>query len=169
MENLYDSDKFDKVWKKVIAEGNAMQPAETEKCQTEKATGTEQTLREFMDDEASDEKYYAALAQKCGDRSIQREFQCLSSEEAGHLKRLQIAYFILTGDSYSPQATKPYITSMLDALRSRYIGEVNGEKAYQKAAMEEENGRLSQLYSELAMDEGRHAKKIEEIIERIIC
>jgi len=162
MDNLYDKDKFEKVWERVL-EANGGHSKDTAEKMPEM-----QMLCEFMDDKASDEIFYTHLAKKCGDKNGEKLLRALSVQEAEHLKKLQIHYFIMTGDSYRPQYTVPYITSVLDAVRNRYIREVNCETAYQKAAIESSDGKLSQLYSEIAMDEAKHAKSIEKLIEKII-
>lgn len=165
MENLYDNTKFEKIWQKIVSDGEIMQNSHAAK----NGGDSEKRLKEFMDDEASNAKYYSQLSKKCGDRAIKEKFNIIAGEKAYHLKKLQIAYFIMCGDSYTPVTTKPYITSVLDALRLRYISEVNGEKAYQAAAMEENDGKLSQLYSELALSCGKHGREVEKLIEKIIC
>ena len=92
----------------------------------------------------------------------------MSADEYRHQMRLQKVYFILTGDSYAPKVKVKPITSMLTALRERYIAEDKANSGYEKAAQMTENAKLAALYKELAADEARHAKNIDNLIEKVI-
>lgn len=165
LETAYDREKFDSIWQRVMP--NTSEQI-TPTSQVGKNSDDESQLRKFIDDESADCNYYAMLAQKCLSRSIKQLFLRLSTEEHCHMKRLQTAYFILTGDSYYPAMVCPLINSIMDSLRARYIGETEGAEAYLKAAGETESEKLACIYRELAEDENRHACSIETLIEMMM-
>jgi rubrerythrin len=160
MDTNFDSGKFNDVWRRVM-------PEEKDK---EKNLGSNEVeiLAGFIDDEFSDSRYYKALASKCGNKNIAAIFCRLSREEYIHMRRLQTEYFLLTGDIKKTEPACISVSSIPEALRTRYMGETEGAEAYKKAALYAGNDRRSRLYSELAEDETRHAGEIFKLIEQLI-
>lgn len=164
----YDKDKFDAVWRRVKNE-----PASAaDKNDKQKTTASDEAarLRDFMDDEACDAQFYAALAcmgQRCAPQTIQ-PLQHISDDERTHLKKLRAHYFILTGETYTPPCACPLAYSVRDALRQKYSGEGTGAKAYLEAASSTAHEELSDVYRQLAADEARHRKIIGCLIENIL-
>ncbi len=152
MKEGYGLQGFEEVWRRVTGE-------------TEKEPDEAACLRGYMDDERADSAYYAAMAARCRGVREKRLFSRLSAEEAGHLRRLQTAYFMLAGDTYVPRSGRVRIDSMLDALRARHAGETALAETYSRAALSAKNVKLKKLYSSLAADELRHASLLEDVIK----
>lgn len=158
MEN-FDTKTFSEVWNRVSL--SEQMPQKNESSDTEK-------LCCFMDLTAAAEAHYAVMAQKSRSRENRAEFAALQREERENLRELQSAYFILSGDTYAPFTAKPYIISMPDALRERYMAEDSGCAAYHRAAMDSQKGSLTELYSRLARVEEKHAGILLKMIKRML-
>ena len=157
MTDNYEMDNFKSVWDRVTNSSNGDSKEKEDIKQ----------LREFMDDEVSDMTEYTRLAACC--KGPTARLLCeMASDERGHLKKLQTIHFILTGDTYAPEIHKKDYTSVLDALRGQYAGELEGAAMYKKAWGQTENHRLSELYSQFSDDELRHSRIIEGIISDIM-
>ena len=155
MENGYDLDEWNPVWKRESNEMSAGDP-EVER------------LQRFMNDEARDANTYARMAQRSSDPRRAQTFRHMSADEKNHLRRLQTWYFILTGDTYVPQPSKPEVTSMLGLMRSQYKGELEGAREYAEAAKTTKYERLAEIYADNAGDEASHAKNLERMLEDIM-
>ena len=161
----YANEHFADVWNRVVPTSSAMPE---QNAPPKAVTNDEAQLRAFIEDEAADCRYYTALACRSAPGSARRLFSRLAAEENAHMKKLQTAYFILTGDTHCPPLVCPYIPSFLDALRTRYIGERNGAEEYMTAAKTTNLEHLSDLYRSLADDEKCHADCIAALIEQIM-
>lgn len=152
-----DLEGFEAVWSRVMQDKKQ-----------EKSTDEAQRLRFFMDKEAEASAEYQILAGKCTLRKNSAIFISMSRDEQKHLKMLQSAYFLLTGDSYCPK--KPIIKrqGMLTMLRERYNSELKSAEGYEQAGMETRIPNLVQIFKSIAPDERRHIKTVEEMISRIM-
>jgi rubrerythrin len=164
----YDKDKFDAVWRRVKNEpASAVYKNDKQKTTARDEAGR---LRDFMDGEACDAQFYAALS-RMGQRSapqLTQPLQHISGDERTHLKKLRAYYFILTGETYTPPCACPLAYSVPDALRQKYSGEGAAAKAYLEAASSTAHEELSEVYRQLAADEARHRKIIGCLIENIL-
>lgn len=125
-------------------------------------------LEGFITNEAADAAFYSALAVRIASQSARRRFTALSRDENGHAKRLQSAYFLLTGNSFVPKYPRPNPPrSLLEALRLRYIAERNGAAKYDEAAARVSDGDIGKLFRQLAEDERRHAGEIKALVDSI--
>ena len=160
----FDRASFDAVWRRVQ---NASGADWTSQKPTERCAGADEAERliRFMDGEAGDAQYYAALALRCP--AARQTLTRISSDEKCHLKRLRAKYFILTGGTYTPPDTCPLIYSAADALRKKYSGEKDGVAAYRDAAEQASEQDLRDTYLELSQDEARHAKTLGRLIENM--
>jgi rubrerythrin len=166
----FDRVRFDAVWQRVMPE---LAPATTKHMTVSKQTASEdaERLREQMNDEAGDARYYGMLAcilASKGAGDANRMLSRISADERCHLKRLRARYFILTGETYTPPDTCPLIYSAPDALRRKYAGEKEGAAAYRAAAEATADADLKETYLALAEDEARHSRTIGRIIENMI-
>lgn len=126
----------------------------------------EDDLRDFIKDELSDCRCYRELACRC--RPFANTFRQLAADEARHAKQLRTAYFILTGESFSHEPESCACRSLSEMLRKRYLAEMHGAEAYQKASENADGDRLRELFLCLSHDEARHACIISDIIGKMM-
>ncbi len=150
-------DGFETVW------GRVMQDKEPKKPMDEA-----ERLRFFMDKESEAAATYQVLAGKCTMRKNASTFMAIARDEQKHLKMLQSAYFILTGDSYRPKKATIRPQGMLTMLRERYDSEIKSAEGYEKAAQETRIPNLSQIFKSIVPDERNHIKVIEGMIRKIM-
>jgi len=150
-------DGFETVWDRV------MQDKVPEKPMDEASR-----LRFFMDKEAEAAAYYQALAQKCTLRKNANAFMAMSGDEQKHLRMLQSAFFLLTGDSYRPKKPVVKQQGMLAMLRSRHQSEIKSAEGYETASADTRITNISQICKSFVPEERAHIRKIEEIIRKII-
>lgn len=124
-------------------------------------------LRNIMDDEMASARFYTELAKFCGKQTAQKLRQ-VASEEMKHLKSLQMEYFLLTGDSYTPKTVNPTIQSPLAGLRSAYLAEKQAYDTYMEAAQSVSSTSLAAVYVANAADEARHAMLMRSFISKAI-
>ena len=108
-DELYTyQDKFDAVWRRVLAENDlsSAPPEPVVKPEHHAEAAEAARLRRFMDDEACDAQLYGLLASK-STGCIRRTLDAISADECRHLKKLRARYFIVTGDTYSPARRVP--------------------------------------------------------------
>ncbi len=175
-------DKFNEIWSRVVRSnqgeniGADLSPEymNTQKQQNAGAYARpdfdlKRTLEDFIEDEVSDSAYYAALAGKTSQSAARAVFNRLSADERRHSRQLQTAYFLLTGNSYTPRRPAPLPPrSMLEALRQRYAAEISGAKAYADAALrlrDTDEPELRDMLIAFAADEKRHASEIKRLVE----
>ncbi|MGI5936686.1 MAG: ferritin family protein [Oscillospiraceae bacterium] len=169
MDEKYDFlrglENFEKVWQRVTGEKAASQQEPGEKpCPQRKCSDVER-LRLFMDGENKAIAFYSDLARKC--RGWTREMLMnILVDERSHLKKLQLEYFLLTGDSYAPPKVRPSVSGILSSLRLAYLDERKANKGYMEAAKETENQDLAALFNEIAADEAKHEEKLRCMIEQ---
>ena len=161
-------DKFDAVWRRVMSENAEASPqADYPKSNARGGESTEAArLKAFMDDEACDAQQYALLARHFRGHAGQR-LMGISSDERHHLKKLKAKYFILTGQTYTPPGSCPFVRSVRETLRQKVRGEAEGARAYLDAATDTAYDDLSETYRALAADEERHSQLLGGIIESL--
>ena len=143
---------YDGVWSRVT--GAPASPAADERDR----------LRGFMSDERRDSQFYSALARRV--RFARAALEGLAAEENGHFDDLQVEYYLLDGDTFSPPESCPAPRGALSALRDAYNAELRGADAYSRAAADSSSEQLSRIYERHALDEQRHAVCLRGIIER---
>ena len=151
----YGMEHFDRVWSRVT---------DTETPPAASGWDEQAALRGFMDDEARDRAFYTALAGRCpaGGNAL----RCMAADERGHLRELQVEYFLLTGESYAPPESCPVVNGTLSAMRKAHAGETAGSEEYRRAASRTPSPRLRALYESHAADEAMHAEKLRALILR---
>jgi rubrerythrin len=151
-----EKENYDSVWDRVFGDADGQSSGDDLK-----------TLREFMDDEASDGAYYRALAKKYPKSC--KAFSEMAADEERHLRELRTAYFILTGNVYTPKVNPVQITSFTSSLRKQYLGEAEGAKAYTDAAGATKNPKLRDIYLSHARDETRHRDTLESMLQSALA
>lgn len=127
------------------------------------------TLKDFINDEYHDCMYYSALARRAPTACAQRVFRMIANDEKCHARKLAAAYFLITGKQYMPtRCTVDPVNipcSYAQALRDRYIAEMQGAAEYRQFAAQVTDPCLKQLALDLAQDESQHAQLILEQIQ----
>lgn len=150
-------DGFETIW------GRVMQDKEPQKLVDEG-----ERLRFFMDKEHEAATTYQVLANKCTMRKNASVFMNIARDEQKHLKMLQSAFFLLTGDTYRPKRAVVKHQGMLTMLRERYDSEIKSAEGYEKAGQETRIPNLSQIFKSIVPNERDHIKIIEEMIRKIM-
>lgn len=163
MANTYDLENLADVWMRVES---AVSNSDALEC-----GGMQDipSLRRFTDGEASDMAEYIRMAKMAHGTDAEPIFIRAAADERRHAKRLITEHFILTGDTYAPNTSASDENSLLTSIRNRYIEERQGAEAYENAANETKDPRLSAVYSELSGDERRHAAAMLALIERMMA
>ena len=147
------------VWQQVLAaseEAPAPKPA---------AGGfTPAQVMDLLEDELQDANTYLALARRAR-REIRQSLLQLSQEEQQHARRLETVYFLMTGRRPEPKRpAMPDVGNVMDALRTRYQGEVAGAAQYRRLA--EQADSFGPVLQELGSDEARHAQTVLRLLQR---
>lgn len=127
----------------------------------------QERIRAMMDGELASQRFYEQLAPQFAKQQMMRLRQT-AQEEARHLRALQMEYFLLTGDSYSPCMESLPAQSRLSALRSAYHEEMHTYENYMQAAQETASTALAAVFIANAADEARHAQMLREMIGRAL-
>lgn len=153
----YEPFNSEEVWNRVIA-----QPPEL------KSGEDIQTLRKFIDRESTAAAAYVRIASTTRG-SAGRMTAEIAADKKEHIRHMQTIHFIETGDTYAPGVVKGDHDSTLDALRSRYRGEMELMDMYKKSWNTVENSRLGELFADFASDSMRHARIVEKIISSMMA
>lgn len=134
------------------------------------APGTVELIQDFVREELANAQTYRYLAGQSPTAEGRRLMQRLAADETAHVKTLQAAYFLLTGETYRvtvvlpPQPKLPW----RDRLREQYHASSRGGAAYERAAEETRDKSLRQMFGQLSQDEYRHAELLRGLIEKTL-
>ena len=154
----FDNKTFLEVWDRVTEKPKPIKSGEQ---------SDREKLCFFMDRAAFCIAFYTALAQKSR-RENAEIFRKLALSVKEDMSELMSAYFVLTGDTYTPERVKPYFSSVLDGVRDMYLAEKAEKEAYHRSAMETENGSITDLCHRLASMCEKRADKLMEIIKKAL-
>ncbi len=121
------------------------------------------TLDDMIRDELSDRDAYFALARRV--RPIEAQtLRAIAREEATHARKLSTVWFVRSGAKPSHSAQSPSASrSVTDVLREHIQKEQAGAEQYARAA--ELDPACRELFTQLALDERRHAKLLMAMLE----
>ncbi len=160
MEKNYDIENFAAVWSRVMPETEAPEKRASEDIG--------EKLPLLIESKAQSMRCYAFLARKYAGKKAGDKFKALSKDEKMHLKKLQTAYYILTGDTYALKNEQIKIVSVLSVLRESFLRERESEKAFILASLNDDEPKRTDLFLKIAADDKRHADILEEIIENTL-
>jgi len=152
-QNMFED--FERIWNRVIGATPEPRPVQA----------PEETLRALMDAERARYLFYLALQKRCAQQG-RAALMKLAADEARHLKALQLEYFLLLGEAYTPAERCPKQTDILSALRMAYLSEKKSGAEYLAAA--EQEAERAALYRALAAEEMGHAEVLRKLIERTL-
>lgn len=153
-KTVFDLGGFDQVWRRVNGGAPSLPPQP-------QSTGAA-TLRSFIERASEAAAFYAALSARSG--GAMRTLRRLAAEEREHLRRLQVEYFLKSGDTCAPGRSCPMRGSVLGDLRKAYLGELANAEQFRSAAQTAETPELAALYRELAEAEAAHAAALRGLI-----
>lgn len=160
-----DTIRCDAVWQRILPNMEPYPQVRRDAAKKEAASDCrkldEKELLQFIEDELRDRCTYLALSRKTRNRTEMRCLAAIGAAEACHAKKLEAAYFIMTGKQPCVKAPQmPKICCFTDELRNRYHNEKKGSEEYMRAAERAEDERLKNLLLCLARDEAEHADMI---------
>ena len=129
-----------------------------------------EVLQGFLREEIADARIYHMLARCVPNAGARRVFHRIAESEQEHVRQLQAANFLITGECYrvsvcfTPQRMKDYCAT----LRERYHGEVCDGFNYERAAEETTDFCLKKLFSDLSKDEYRHADWLKNLLAKAL-
>ena len=161
---------FDAVWNRVSgasAESPAV-PAGKKVSPPRKEAEDTARLRLFLEETAAAERAYRAITARTSLRWLQELCGKLRQQETVHKRRLQSAYFLLTGDTCPLREVPGAQAPLLEMLRSRLLCERASAGAYREAARAADSMELSRLFTELAGEEARHGELLHAAVTRLL-
>ena len=186
-----DYQKYDQIWQRVSPELNPYPearaareqaahttesklvtlPAANDPCCMGSAAQSElDVLQGFLREEIADTRVYRTLARCVPNTEARRVFRCIAASEQEHVRQLQAANYLITGDCYrvsvcfAPQKMKSYC----ETLRERYHEEVCDGFNYERAAEETTDFCLNKLFDNLSKDEYSHADWIRNLLAKAL-
>ena len=100
--------------------------------------------------------------------SCARALSALAADHRLAFRRLSAAYFLITGQRYTPKCAALSLPSSLPlALRQQFVWEQQWEQKNNQAAQDTADPCLKELYLELAQEGAFHAGTIRSILEQM--
>ena len=125
-------------------------------------------LRIFLQETFEAETAYRAAAGRTSLRWLKELCEKLRRQKGIQLRRLQSAYFLLTGDT-CPLPKKPDARCpLLELLRSRLLHERSSAAAFGAACKETGDMELSRLYGELSAENTHTGELLHTAISRLL-
>ena len=124
-------------------------------------------LKEFIEAELADRRYYLALSRRAPSWARQ-QLRDLAAGAMAQAKRLMAVHYLITGTCYRPAIScgRISIANWCSALRERYHMEACNGLNYARAADGTTDPCLEQLLNELSSDSYRHADQLMTMLER---
>ena len=147
-------ERFGPVWQRVTASSEPVEP------RASFGDGEQARLRLFLERETVLLSLYRALLRRTGNGAARR----LLSDTQKHLRRLQLEFFLLTGDSLAIPPGREAPAGVLPLLRRAYLFEGELAEQYEAAA----NGPLQELYLDRAKAARSHREALRGMIARAL-
>jgi len=157
-----DTLRCDAVWQRILPDMDPYpeirrEAAKRAENSREMKIGENDILR-YIEDELRDRYCYMALSRKGRTKAEMRCLASIGAAEACHGKKLEAAYFIMTGKHPCVPAPKlPKICCFTDTLRQQYYEEIKAHREYLQAAQKAEDERVKELLECIAAEEAAHA------------
>ena len=155
-------ERFRSVWQRVApspdpVEADRTPPGPPPPPPTE---GEQTRLQLFLERETELLSLYRALSRRTRNSMAGR----LLSDTQRHLRRLQLEYFLLTGDSFAPLSRREPPAGVLPLLRGAYLSE--GDLAEQYEAVT--NTPLRELYLGRVKTANAHRETLRGMIAKVL-
>ena len=154
-------ERFRSVWQRVAVSPQPPEPNRTLPGSAPPPAGGEQArIALFLKRETELLSLYHALSRRSRNSAAGR----LLSDTQKHLRRLQLEYFLLTGDSLAPPPGPDPPAGVLPLLREAYLLEGDLAEQYEAAG----TGPLRELYLGRAKAANSHREALRGIIARAL-
>lgn len=131
------------------------------------AAGLEGFMQEMIRREVTDWHHYRCLARKVSG-SASRTLNAMAAEEMQMAKRLSAVWFLVSGERSWPEKTGPVqLGDYPNALRDRYLQELQDAGLYDNAATECSEAEFGDVFTEAAQLNRRHAQTLRELVEQL--
>ena len=159
---------FDAVWQRVSGASPAPPSPKKRVPPSRPPNEDAARLRMLLEESVSAESAYRALIGRTSLRWL-REL-CAKLRQAENLRRrkLQSAYFLLTGDTLPLRESPAEQAPVLEMLRGRIFAEDASAAACHEAAQSTGSMELSRLFHELSESEAGHAELLRNAVRRLL-
>ena len=159
---------FEAVWQRV--NGPSPAPSSPKKRPPPSRPPNEDAarLRMFLEETVLAESAYRALMSRTSLRWLRELCMKLREGENHRRRKLQSAYFLLTGDTLPLREQPAKAGPVLEMLRERILAEDASAMACREAAQSTGSMELSRLFHELSESEARHAELLRNAVRRLL-
>lgn len=124
-------------------------------------------LREMMESAYAAFLLYQALARRVQGQAG-RQLSALAASHQRFLSQLGTAYFLLTGQRFQPSSRPPHPAGALSAaLREMFMREQRWRQAFVRAAQDNRDPCLTELFQSLGAECEMHLDGIRRVLERL--
>ncbi len=125
----------------------------------------EAELLSMIEGEQKASAAYLSLARRGGNYAPL--LRSMAAQEASHARRLQVLYYLLTGQKPKPRAAAVRTPGKLrDALHDCYMAELSSVRTYCAAAQQRKEH--AELFYALAREERQHSKNLQNMAARLV-
>ena len=140
-------------------------------CMGTEARESLEVLESFLQEETAESRCCQALACRAGNREAARLLRQAASEKRAAARELCAAYFLITGNRYTPAVSVERLCweNLHQALRACYHQEACNGFNYRRAAGETMDLCLQKLFTRLGDQAYRRSEEIMSLLGRILC
>ena len=140
-------------------------------CMGTQAQESINVLAGFIEEELAERRYYLALAQRTRHMHVLRLLRRLASEKQCAARDLSTAYYLITGQCYTPTIAVDSLQwdNLAEALRSCYHQEACSGFNYARAADGAPDPCLQKLFTKLSQQSYRRADEIMCVLGQVLC
>lgn len=140
-------------------------------CMGTEAKESLEVLESFLQEETAESRCCQALACRAGNREAARLLRQAASEKRTAARELCAAYFLITGNRYTPAVSVERLCweNLHQALRACYHQEACNGFNYQRASEETMDICLRKLFARLSEQSYRRAEALMALLGRLVC
>ncbi len=140
-------------------------------CMGTEARESLEVLESFLQEETAESRCCQALACRAGNREAARLLRQAASEKRTAARELCAAYFLITGNRYTPAVSVERLCweNLHQALRACYHQEACNGFNYQRASEETMDICLRKLFARLSEQSYRRAEALMALLGRLVC
>ena len=140
-------------------------------CMGTEARESLEVLESFLQEETAESRCCQALACRAGNREAARLLRQAASEKRAAARELCAAYFLITGNRYTPAVSVERLCweNLHQALRACYHQEACNGFNYQRASEETMDICLRKLFARLSEQSYRRAEALMALLGRLVC
>lgn len=140
-------------------------------CMGTEAKESLEVLESFLQEEMAESRCCQALSCRVRNREAARLLREAASEKRAAARELCAAYYLITGNRYTPAVTVEQLCweNLPQALRACYHQEACNGFNYQRASEEAADICLQKLFARLGEQSYRRAEALMALLGRIVC